>query len=127
MAGVEVGDALDGAGADGAEVGDLVDFHAALLGGTVNALALVSTALKDADALRCRVEQALLLVVGDFAIVGYLGVGQRGNGSSLGQHVGPLALEVDQRGEVGLPRLCVGWVHRLVLVVVEILIAQAGK
>ncbi len=125
MACVEVGDALDGAGADGAEVGDLVDFHAAFLGGTVNTLGLVSATLKHADALRGGIEHALLLVVGDFAIVGYLGVGQRGNGSSLGQHVGPFALEIDQRGQVGLPGLGVGGIHGLVGVVIEVFVAQA--
>ena len=112
MAGVEVGDALDGAGADGAEVGDLVDLHAALLGGTIDALALVSPTLKDADALRGGIEQALFLFVGDFAVVGDFGIGRRGYWRALGQHVGPFALEVDQRGEVGLPRLGVGRIQR---------------
>ncbi len=126
MAGVEVGDALDGARADGAEVGDLVDFHAALLGGAVNAFALVSPTLKDADALRGRVEQALLLVVGDFAVVGHLGIGRRGDGCALGQHVGPLALEIDEGGKVGLPGLGVGGIHGLVAVVIEVFVAQAG-
>ena len=125
MAGVEVGDALDGAGADGAEVGDLVDFHAALLGGTVDALALVTAALKDADALGGGIEQALLLVVGNLAVVGHFGIGRRGDGCALGQHVGPLALEVDQRGEVGLPGLGVGGIHGLVAVVIEVFVAQA--
>ena len=125
MACVEVGDALDGAGADGAEVGDLVDFHAALLGGTVDALALVTAALEHADALRCRIEQALLLLVGNLAVVRHLGIGRRGDGCALGQHVGPLALEIDQRGEVGLPGLGVGGIHGLVAVVIEVFITQA--
>ena len=127
MAGVEVGDALDGAGADGAKVGDFVDLHAALLGGAIDALALVSAALKDADALRGSIEQALLLLVGDFAVVGHLGVSRRGDGRALGHHVGPLALEIDQRGEVGFPGLGVGRVHGLVAVIVEVLVAQTGK
>ena len=111
MAGVEVGDTDDGAGADGAEVGDFVDLHAAFLGGTIDALALVSPTLKHADALGGGIEQALLLVVGDLAVVGHLGVRRCGNGRSLGQHVGPFALEIDQSGQVGLPRFGIGGIH----------------
>ena len=96
---------MNGAGADGAEIGDLVNLHAALLGGAVNALGLVSPTLEDTDALGGGVEEALLFFVGNLAVIGHLGIGRRGDRRSLGQHVGPLALEVDEGRKVGLPRL----------------------
>ena len=126
MAGVEVGDALDGAGADGAEVRHLVDLHAAFLGRTIYALALVSPTLEHADALGGSVEQALLLVVGDLAVVGHLGVRRRGDRCALRHHVGPLAPEIDQRGQVGLPRFGVGGIHALIGVIIEVLVAEAA-
>ena len=74
MTSVEIGNALDSTGADGAEVRHLVDLHAALLCGTVNTLALVSPTLEHADALCRSIEHALFFLVGNLAIVGHLGV-----------------------------------------------------
>ena len=51
MAGVEVGDADEGARADGTEMLHLVDLHAALLRRAVDAVRLVAAAFEDADAL----------------------------------------------------------------------------
>ena len=74
MAGVKVGNALDGSGAHGAEVLHLVDLHAALLRGTIDTLALVSPTLKHADALSRGIEHALLpeqgLVTAGDAVIG---------------------------------------------------------
>ena len=67
----------------------LVDFHAALLRRAIDTLGLIAATLEHADALRGCIQLLALLVVLDLLEVGYLGR-RRGNGSALGQHVGPL-------------------------------------
>ena len=126
MAGVKVGNALDGTGAHWAEVLHLIDLHAALLRGTIDTFALVSPTLEHADALCRGIEHALLLLIGDLAVVGHLRVRRRRNGCTLGHHVGPLALEIYQRSQVGLPRLGIRGIHALVGVVIEVFVTQAG-
>lgn len=56
LAGVEICDAADGTGADGAEVFDFVYFHAALLCWAVAAFGLVASSFKDSDDLGASVE-----------------------------------------------------------------------
>ena len=108
-----VNDALQGTAAYRTVVGYVVGAHAAVEGWTIDALALITASLKDSYG------GVVVLVLIRIDGCRYDGI--------LGQHVGPLALEVAEGGEVLVPRLYIGIVILGVHLVVEILVTEAAK
>ena len=110
---VVVYDVLQAAAAYGAVVGYAVGAHAAVEGGSIDALALVAATFEYAN--------------GGVVVLVLIGIGRGGDDCVFGQHVGPLALEVAEGGEVLVLRLYIGVVILGVHLIIEILVAQAAE
>ena len=107
--GIEVDEPTDGSLANWAELRVLVGAHAAVVCGAENAFQTIACAFE-----------------GTYRVCVHIIIWCRQRCGRC-HHVAPFALEVHHRGNVGFPRLHVGWVHGYLFLFVGILVGQAGE